>query len=1579
MRISTHSVRPTRHRSVDLMVGTALGCSLLVLAAPAAASDECGAAVGGVVTCTAAGSPYATGIQYTPGAGGLTMNFGAGANVDAVGAGVLISPPVFGSSPVTLNAQDAVIRATAAAGQVGLTALRVAGNDDIGIYVGEVQVSGVRATGIAALLGGDVQNGSRDILIDADVVTAAGEGSTGIYALNDSGDIDIHTGTITVTGDRAAGIYALSNFDVTIDVDTLTGHGAGGIEVDALGAASITVGTLTTTGDSADGISITSLGGGRSQVEFGTIRTEGEDAGAIDIETYGGEVIVRGGSVTALGGGGDYGSAVRVQQFNTLGSGPHTVTLEIANIVTGRTDDEGILYGDNGHGVRVDALADVNFEIGSISTHGVNARGAMIVAQGQITGAVDAVETRGDFATGLYLQTAGGITADFGSITTHGRYGLGVLAYTETGDIDISGRDIETFDDGAHGVLAASGYGDIRLDLGTVRTHGENAIGVWAQGAYQDGATIDLAIDAIETSGFGARGLLIQPQNAGMTVALGSVRTSGDSAGAIVVEQTEAGSLTLTADEVATTGADSSAILLDQGGDVTLDLGVVSTRGDNSRGIVVARDPELSGPRTVVVAADAVHTGHTDPDGVVTGFEADAIQIHNSGATTVNVGTVTTIGSLSDAIEIDAGGTGHVTLTATSPISATGAGSRGIAINGADGAVVAVADVSTEGSNAAAVTIRAHEDDGPATGGVTFTGGDITAKGENSLGLQIWAAGDVVATAGDVSTDGDTSRAVSVSSVNGAVNLRLGDIHTDGVSSSALGVGGYGDVTVLAGDIAALGNVSRGVGVSSLTGDVTLTLGDVETHGKSDSDAVTATLEAEDAVLRLTAGALQAFSGPTSPSSPGNSAMVIRNAGLSLIDIGSARTNSINAPVIDIDGAGTGEVDLDVAGVVASTQTRSEGLRVLSATDVAIRAGEVTTAGDDSTAVKIGMPDHAVTGDVSVAVGQLRTSGERSIGVDIETAGTVTLTLGSAVATGADGVAVQASGSTIDMTIATELRGTRVGADLDAAQSLTVNLAAGSSTSGAAFGLDLSSGTGTTLTNRGVLGSADGVALNVDGGAATINNFGTLEGRIDLTAVADTLTNAGTFRVRGTSDFGAGVDTLDNTGVVSLGDSATPLQARLQNLERFNNAGTIDLSNGVAGDVLTIDGVLNGLAGNQVLLDLDTRTTTVVADRLVVGSLEGLTHVELEVQGAGVIGDTGVTLVTSTAAQTGQELEVTTAGGFLDYDAVFDTVTREYRIVGAAADQAWEPTKVASGAQMQWRRGADVIAARFDDLRDSRAMGLRQGGGAEVWAQAFGGSGEVEGQRVIDGAAADLTHDVDVAGGQVGVDMVQAFGGGDLVLGAAGSLSETELTFQANGDTATFTGLGLGLYAQWSRGPLALGVMAKGDRYDLDYEWTSADLADEASGETWGVRVDAAWRIDAGPGWTIEPQASAWWSETRLDSITAEAGEVEFGDTNSLIGRAGVRVAHAMRLSNGAVVQPFAGLYGFNEFEGDNVSRIHLGSQTLEVADAAADLWGEAVFGANVGRGAIQGFVQGEAAFGEIRGLTARVGVRMNW
>lgn len=243
----------------------------------------------------------------------------------------------------------------------------------------------------------------------------------------------------------------------------------------------------------------------------------------------------------------------------------------------------------------------------------------------------------------------------------------------------------------------------------------------------------------------------------------------------------------------------------------------------------------------------------------------------------------------------------------------------------------------------------------------------------------------------------------------------------------------------------------------------------------------------------------------------------------------------------------------------------------------------------------------------------------------------------------------------------------------------------------------------------------------------------------------------------------------------------------------------------------------------------------------------------------------------------------------------------------------------------------------------------------------------------------DLTHDVDARGAQFGVDIVRGLGGGDLVLGLAAGVGETELKFQSNGDTAEFSGGGVGAYAHWSSGPLAIGVQAKADRYDLDYRFVSADLRDSAEGETIGARVDASWRMPATGDWIFESQGSLAWTDTDLGGIEGEAGEVEFGDTRSVLAKAGVRLARAVRLDSGAVVQPFVGVHRLHELDGENASRIHLNNQILDVTDPGRGTWTQFTAGANVGVGAIQGFAQGEATLGDVQGYTARVGVRLNW
>lgn len=1197
----------------------------------------------------------------------------------------------------------------------------------------------------------------------------------------------------------------------------------------------------------------------------------------------------------------------------------------------------------------VNNAGDITIDVGQIATTGESSNGVWANAKGLAKVQVDAVSTQGDGATGLHVIGDGGVSVEIDAIETEGVNSSGVMTYSDFGaETVLNVGRVSTLGAGSLGIdLNAMGGGAITLTGGSVTTKGQSAVGVLV---YQrpdimheltaEVGAISVDLDSVETgvegdvwSGAFADAVRVDAHGYA-SVVVDRVTTHGEMSRGVTVQTIDGAYVQV--GQITTAGGYATGVDVYSEGDVRVDVGQVVTRGDSAFGIVAASDAGSS-----KVSAETILTE---------GNHATGVSAHSQrGDVVVAVGDLTTRGTNSTGIRAAAELNGGRVLVQAGEIITEGEDSTGVAVRNAS-------------ENEAAVIADA-----------------ITTRGARARGVDIAATGNIRVAVGALSTKGEESDGVfAVGEGRADIGIEAGAITTEGRASAGMTVIGDGDVTIKAGDIRATG-----------------------AEDDSDSVGVRVEMGAADGVLILEAGAVT-----TRGLSRGVEA---RNAGQSTLRLASASAQAASAAYVD--GLGTGVIGLQVVGEASTTGADSHALHVVNAAEADIRAGSVRTTGDRAAGVKVGLGaeqnplapaganrvrieaneittegvgangvDVDAVGEVTVAANRISTFGVDARAIRIATQGAAIASIGDGVASGVGGVGVEMVGATVGLTVNGMLRGIDSAARLTSDGAVTATVVGGARVSGGREGLRLNSGTGSTVTNAGAIEAEEGLALDIKGGAATIANRGLLAGRIDLTAAADTLSNEGTFRLRGDSDFGAGVDTLANSGTLSLAESATPAQVRLRNLERLNNTGTINLSNGVAGDVLTLDGVLTGGAGNLVRMDLDTRSAVIAADRLVVGGLEGQTNLRLEILGTGVLGETGVTLVSSAGTQTGAELSITTSGGFLEYDAVFDAASREYRIVGAVDEErAWEPTKVASGGQTQWRRGADVITARFDELRDGAALGLRRGERAQAWAQAFGGSSEIDGRRTLDGEAVNLSHDVDVAGAQMGVDIVRGMGGGDLVLGGAASYGETRLTFASNGDRADFTGWGLAAYAQWSRGPLSLGLTVKGDQYELEYDWGSVDLADTADGQTVGARLDAAWRIEAGSGWRIEPQASLSWTDTDLDAIEAEAGEVEFGDTTSVLGKVGVRLARGLTLSNGAKVQPYVGVYGFNEFDGDNASRIHLSSETIAVADRSADLWGEAVLGANLAHGPIQIFAQGEASFGEIQGFTARIGARLNW
>ena len=208
------------------MVGAAL-----TLAAPslALASNECGAAVGGVVTCAATGSPYAGGISYSASGQGLTVNLESGALVHStasVSAGVDLQS---NDENITLNHGGGVIAdrgygvslqtstgfITANLGEVvsATSAGVYAFHDDGGGLINVRKVTS-GAEGVVA----NSYNGG--FTINAGSILAVGVGIDA-FSVGSGNLVVTSTDRIETTGVGSSGLTAATSGDILIDVNAV--------------------------------------------------------------------------------------------------------------------------------------------------------------------------------------------------------------------------------------------------------------------------------------------------------------------------------------------------------------------------------------------------------------------------------------------------------------------------------------------------------------------------------------------------------------------------------------------------------------------------------------------------------------------------------------------------------------------------------------------------------------------------------------------------------------------------------------------------------------------------------------------------------------------------------------------------------------------------------------------------------------------------------------------------------------------------------------------------------------------------------------------------------------------------------------------------------------------------------------------------------------------------------------------------------------------------------------------------------------------------------------------------------------
>jgi hypothetical protein len=465
------------------------------------------------------------------------------------------------------------------------------------------------------------------------------------------------------------------------------------------------LGTLTTQGINSQGLQILSTSGPIT-ADVDAIQTNGDLS-----------------SATLLRGTGDINLTARALRTN----GTDAIAIDIAS-----DPAACILLGAGG--------CDVTAAADSVTTEGFGGIGALIAAAGDTTVNIGVLRTGGDQAAGLDLSA---------DPTACIMLGVGAC------DTAFTVGNLTTIGDDSPGALVRAA-GDITANVGVLQTNGDRAIGldlasdpnvclILGAGACDTSFTVG----TLTTQGDGATGLLIRAAG-DTTGSVNILETNGDGATGIdiasspiacVIVGAGACDVGLTANQVTTRGDNSGAVLINAIGDITTDLGIITTEGDGSPGVSLIVNPMLCaaiGPGTCVINSqtDSVDTGGDNSPGTVVRGGDDPV--------TVVVGPTTTEGDNSPGTDV----------AATGPIAVT------------------AGPTMTGGDNSPGTVVRGGEDP------VTVVVGPTTTAGDNSPGIDVAATGPIAVTAGPTMTSGNNSAGIIIAGDNDPLSLNCSSVTT---------------------------------------------------------------------------------------------------------------------------------------------------------------------------------------------------------------------------------------------------------------------------------------------------------------------------------------------------------------------------------------------------------------------------------------------------------------------------------------------------------------------------------------------------------------------------------------------------------------------------------------------------------------------------------------------------------------------------------------------------------------------------------------------------------------------------------
>jgi hypothetical protein len=781
---------------------------------------------------------------------------------------------------------------------------------------------------------------------------------------------------------------------------------------------------------------------------------------------------------------------------------------------------------------------------------------------------------------------------------------------------------------------------------------------------------------------------------------------------------------------------------------------------------------------------------------------------------------------------------------------------------------------------------------------------------------------------------------------------------------------------------------TAGITVSSAAGNTIITSGAGAAGVQATTNSGALSLGLADVT---TSGA--AATGISAASNGGAVAVSSRN-----VTSTGAGATAINATSSagDVNITSTGSVIANGANAGGIFATSNTGNTAITANNVSTVSAAAADAGSGRAAIFASGRNAAVTVNGTASTAGTGFGGANSATVAaIATDGNASAIINSASASGAGVNAVRVIGSqNATATLNGQIRSTGAGTDavvVTGGDRATVTVGANAAiTATGGDGIVLTSANGSTFNNAGVIGINNaGFAVSAFGGPLQINNTGTLTSDIRFTGGADVVNNQGTFVVGTATDFGAGANVFNNSGIVRFAEGATaPVSRTFTGLGSFNNSGgIIDLRNGVAGDTLTLPGNFAGTGDSRIGLDVNVAEATTWDRVVIAGAATGSTGLVVDLTGAGTLGS-GVVLVEAGAGT--QAGAFTLDGGarnfgLIETDLVFDATTNDFSLVGAPGAGVYRAAGFVDLARNVWHKSADAVAAHLRGARDgawAAGEGSPSGG---LWVQMHASRDRNE--RSVDannfGLARNfnLGSDQDYFGGQLGFDFGGGIGGeGNFAFGVTGGYINSEVGFAGVTDRLSMDVYNAGAYATINSGNLFLNVLGKYDLIRGRSESQIGQFNERIRGDSYGAQGEIGIRFGS-EAFFVEPIATVAFVRTNLNELEVQNSTLQFRGDDGLRGKLGARIGASIAGFGANEIVLYAGGNYVREFKSEDEIGFVNGGQTINIAQGPRGDYGEGLIGVNISAtNMVSGFVEANGAKGsEFDAFGGRAGLRIRF